>query len=945
MADLSSRPRQSLNGDWQIVFDPSGTGLAEGWAAGQWPAAQAELTQVPGPWEVTHPAARGVGFYRRTLVVPGDWAGRVIGLHFGGAAYRAEAWIDGRFAGTHEGAYTPFNFEVTALVRPGAEHELIVRVAGLARERPVDGQVLVQAPASKQSWYYEYSGLWDEVYLEARPLVSIDSLRVEPDLRRENAWVEVAVANHTDAIQPVRLHLRVMRPDGGVAAEQGDTFVALPGLTRYGYRLSLPRPWPWHPDTPHLYQLAAELAPETGLPDRAATRFGMRDFSVQNGQFILNGSPIFLRGVLLQPNYPVRLIAPPDREMMVRELRLVKEAGFNLLRAHIRPAPPGYLDLADELGLLVYAENSLAWIRDSPRMLDHGRREVTALIERDFNHPCVVVWGIFNENRFAAAKVVEPLLRLARSLDPTRVIVDNSGGTMAVDQDFGWIDRASVIPNRATTRERSIDVHLYLGATLPGSIYAWLRGLGDGAASATVAEQDFGAEALMAEFDRELRGYSGQIFVSELGCGGMADLDETVAGFGERTQLRDAQELVAFRDSLHAGFAARQLDHLFGDVHHLALAAQAQHAAGNANQIEAVMANPRISGYCITQLNDVGWEFHAGLLDLWRKPKPAYYASQRLNRPQVVILHAQQTVVALSGAIGLSVTQVNRDPLPAGARIELSLTDPAGRAVALESRLAVTTAGIHELGVIDASVGELPGNYQVRARLLVGPDVAAETQQTVLALATAAWAGSMPRMAWVGDCPSWLSGLAGAPNVSEPSATDASVLIAPRPGSLLESDWTSLLGRTRAGATAVLGPLHKRDVLAIRWLGAHGLTVKLNLAIGNWMGCYHWAPNNELFADLPAGGLAGPAYVEVLPWYALDELGGEVLAGSFNNTQTRLEPPRMRWYSDVEIVPHGSGRIILCQYRLFDLAAPQPLAGRLVCNLLRVAAGGRAPQP
>ena len=330
-----------------------------------------------------------------------------------------------------------------------------------------------------------------------------------------------------------------------------------------------------------------------------------------------------------------------------------------MLRAHVRPAPPGYLDLADELGLLVYAETSLAWIRHSPRLLDHGRREVQALIERDFNHPSVVFWGIFNENRFAAAEVAEPLLRLARSLDPTRVVVDNSGGTMAVDQDFGWIDRASVIPNREVARERIIDLHLYLGDTLPGPLYEWVRGLGTGSASAVVAEQDFGAEALLAEFDREMRSYTGQVFVSELGCGGMADLDETLAFFGERTGLRDADELRAFRDSLQAGFAVRRLDRMFGNLHQLALAAQSQHAAGNTSQIEAVLANPRISGYCITQLNDVSWEFHAGLLDLWRNPKPAYFASQRLNRPQVVILHSATAVVTTSETMRLSLTQVN----------------------------------------------------------------------------------------------------------------------------------------------------------------------------------------------------------------------------------------------------------------------------------------------
>ena len=100
--------------------------------------------------------------------------------------------------------------------------------------------------------------------------------------------------------------------------------------------------------------------------DRRVTAFGMRDFAVRDGQFFLNDEPIYLRGVLLQPNYPVGLVAPPTREMMEREITVMKDAGFNMIRAHLRPAPPGYLDLADEMGMLVYAESSLAWIRESP---------------------------------------------------------------------------------------------------------------------------------------------------------------------------------------------------------------------------------------------------------------------------------------------------------------------------------------------------------------------------------------------------------------------------------------------------------------------------------------------------------------------------------------------------------------------------------------------------
>ena len=315
---------------------------------------------------------------------------------------------------------------------------------------------------------------------------------------------------------------------------------------------------------------------------------------MRNGQFFLNDEPIYLRGVLLQPNYPVGLVAPPTREMMEREITLMKDAGFNMIRAHLRPAPPGYLDLTDEMGMLVYAESSLAWIRESPRWLDHASREIRALIERDRNHPSVVIWGIHNENRAASAATSDALIPLVRSLDPTRVVVDNSGGTMAIDQDFGWSDHTTVVDSWQTERQPMQDLHIYVGAPVPHGVYEWMRTIGRIPSPIDIRSYGFGSPAMLGEWERDLRTYRGQIFVSELGCGGMADLDEVVAGYGDQEHLRDAREMKAFRDSLHEGFAARGLDRVFGSVRELVTASQEVQARGNTRHRGAAGQSPRL---------------------------------------------------------------------------------------------------------------------------------------------------------------------------------------------------------------------------------------------------------------------------------------------------------------------------------------------------------------
>ena len=737
MAD--SREQFDLSGQWQLVFDTAEEGLASRWMDGNWPEMRSDWVHVPALWNITHPDAEGVGFYRKVFTLPASWAGQAMRLHFGGASYRADVWLNGKYVGGHEGAYTPFGFDAAWAARVGSENELVVRVTALSKTRDVDGMVLQQSPASKQSWFYTYGGLWGDVYLEALPLLSFQAVAVEPDLRREEVLVDVSIHNRHTEWQPADLLLQIAQADGSVATERLSPLNAPPGVARFAYRLPLPRPMPWNCENPYLYHLRSEISERGADIHSLVTTFGMRDFTVQNGQFFLNGEPIFLQGILLQPNYPITLVTPPNREMMVREIKLVKEAGFNLIRTHIRPAPPGYLDLTDQIGMLVYAESSLAWIEASPRLLDHGRRELQAMIERDRNHPSVVFWGIHNENRAASALTSEALIRCARALDSTRVIVDNSGGTLAIDQDYGWVDRATVVPDRETTRQEIKDLHIYVGAPISSAVYEWMRTLGISDPPVDIAAQGFGSPDMMSDFYRELRSYQGHVFVSELGCGGMTNLDDTMAGFLGQEHLLDAQEMKAFRASLYQGFEERRLDRVFGSVSNLIRAAQELQATGDLRQVEALLINPRVSGYIVTQLNDVAWEFHAGILDVWRNPKPVYGALKRLNQPHCVILKTAQPVVACGDHIELTLTLVDRVPLQGGERLRVAAYDPDGKEVTTREWIALPGTGIKPVGTIRIETEQTPGQYRMSAHLLRAGKVLAESSEITLALHPVDW--------------------------------------------------------------------------------------------------------------------------------------------------------------------------------------------------------------
>jgi hypothetical protein len=413
----------------------------------------------------------------------------------------------------------------------------------------------------------------------------------------------------------------------------------------------------------------------------------------------------------------------------------------------------------------------------------------------------------------------------------------------------------------------------------------------------------------------------------------MANLDEQVAGFNVREDLLDARELKTLRDSLNSGFQDRHLDRIFGSVRQLYKEAQELQCIGNTQQIEALLTNPRVSGYMVTQLNDVAWEFHAGLLDVWRRPKPAYQAAKRVNRKQVVILRAARPCAVAGASVAVGLTLVSHAPLASDTWIEWVVKDPLSREVARGRHSALPIqAGIHALEPVCVEMSAV-GSYEIQAKLIAVGVPLDETIETVEVVEPVDWAGLPCKVKTLGRVPtSWPA------EVKPENAEDArSLILAADPAALSWQEWESICQAVETGSVAVVAALRPDNRPALDVLARHGLPLKLFFGIGSWMGCYHWVPRSDLFAGMPAGGLAKQPYTGILPKYGFSELGGEVLAGSLRNTQSRLEPPAMVWYSDVEAVRLGQGTVIFCQYRIFNQMGEHPLADRMGYNLLAYA--------
>jgi hypothetical protein len=609
----ATRQRIDLDGEWRFVPDPermhTPTGLPDG-----------DPIQVPGCWEaqVARPYGIVTAWYKRRLVIPADWEGRRVVLHFQAVMYRCAVFIDGQHIGGHEGGYTPFEVEASGVVRPGVDHELAVYVVNplnaldeypaFSVEAPHSDLSetelpLSEAPHGKQTWYSSQSGIWLSVHAEARPVVALRPPRLRPDLAAGAVMVRWALdpGGATDIPAGASLRIEVTDVDGAqVAVEdveqeassgEGELAIHLPGA-----RL-------WEPDDPHLYRVTLRMLDAQGAEtDAVSDRFGMREVRTEGGRVILNGRPVFIVGVLDQDLYPTSISTPPDRAYLDEQMRLTREMGINLLRCHIKVPDPAYLDAADEAGILVWCELP-NWSSFTSRSAERGRETLDAMVESMGNHPSVIIWTIINEDwgtdvRHEARdrRWLREMVAHMRALDPTRLIVDNSACETVTTPNF-HLDTDLA------------DFHVYFLA--PDNAVRWRNQIEDFARRPRWMWSPHGD---IAETGEE------PLILSEFGSWGLPRLDRLVAHTG-----REPWWFATGRDyyrptGLQRRFRAYGLDRIWPTVEALAEATQWHQFEAMQYQIGQLRRHDAINGYVYTELTDAYWEAN-GLLDAMRGPK------------------------------------------------------------------------------------------------------------------------------------------------------------------------------------------------------------------------------------------------------------------------------------------------------------------------------------
>jgi hypothetical protein len=400
----------SLNGQWDFGFDDKLTGFS-----GKinvpfcW---QSELSGIKEMHETT-------GWYRKTFRIPPEWSGKHAWLHFDAVDEEAHVWVNGKDLGTHHGGYSPFEFDLNQVAKPGENATVVVRVVDNTDQ---------ELPVGKQTpdWYTYTSGIWQTVWLEARPEHYIKTFALTPRRDDERWFLDVDATG--DFTTPLLL--------SGI--------ISIPFQFENGHAhgsIEIRNPKPWTPDSPYLYDIVLNAG-----TDRVKTYFGLRTISrakfgdLPHESIFLNGQPVYWRGALDQSFNPKGIYTAPSDQFLKHDMELAKAAGIQFLRIHIKADEPRRLYWADKLGVLIMQDMPSASFQN-PEKRPAWEETMRATIARDRNHPSIFAWVAFNETWGLSyfhntkppypqnpdtQKWVEEMWKEMKSLDPSRLVEDNS---------------------------------------------------------------------------------------------------------------------------------------------------------------------------------------------------------------------------------------------------------------------------------------------------------------------------------------------------------------------------------------------------------------------------------------------------------------------------------------------------------------------------------------
>ena len=348
-----------------------------------------------------------ISCYRKKLQLdPADLTGKKVFIDFAGVMTYAEVYINGEFAGSHKGGYTPFSIDAAPFFTAGNEQILVVKVDSTERpDIPPFGNVID---------YLTYGGIYRDAEIRIVNSSYIENIRILPEKKSSSTWdisfhaILRNISAENTALQ-VTLYNSQKKVVGRVTADQPD--FSLDGVSEIDI---------WDIETPNLYTAAAELTINGNVVDSTEYTFGFRESEFKPDGFYLNGKKTPLIGLNRHQSFPYTGYAMPARVQQKDADILKYELGLNIVRSSHYPPAVSFLDRCDEIGLLVFEEIPGWQHIGNQEWQKTAENQVTEMIERDWNHPSIIIWGVRINESLDNHDFYSATNSIAHAADPSR---------------------------------------------------------------------------------------------------------------------------------------------------------------------------------------------------------------------------------------------------------------------------------------------------------------------------------------------------------------------------------------------------------------------------------------------------------------------------------------------------------------------------------------------
>jgi hypothetical protein len=903
---LDEHGRASLDGTWALYpGDHDRAAL---------PGLEPAPIRVPGLWEAQgHLELDGVAWYRLRFVLPdadGWWT-----LRFAAVMDTAQVWLNGALLGQHEHPFTPFELDASGSLVTGV-NVLEVRVD----DPPLDDPFHIRSAHGKQGWanhvfpsrpslYMTYGGIWQSVTLRRHGAAVTRDVFVNSD--PDDLVVTVEVRNVTASPVTANVGLRALdlvREDVAELAPHGTAVLT--------FGLGATSAARWTPGDPVLHSLLLDVQVDGVLADRRRVRFGLRTVRVEGTRLLVNDEPYRMKSALVQGFRAEELYAEGPREAIVEEVRAARDLGFTMLRLHIKAFDPAYLEVCDELGMLVHCDLPVAEpiaheeIGDGTQL---SRRCVDAVgeqVRRDRNHPCIVLWSAMNELGLDREGVrdwdvyeqfARTLYAAVTELDPTRPCIEND-----------WVEPS---PERVF-RSPILTAHWY------GRLHAdYLDRLERQAAK----WKDCGRP----------------LFVTEFGDWGLPEM----------ARLADAP----FWDT-YVVYASGLAGTLWpATIACFVRETQRYQGLSDRLQMEVFRRHDHLGGYCLTELTDVPHEFN-GVLDLHRRPKPlAAEEIRRGNQPVLAMLHLPSLVAGAGEVVEAPLHVSNDGPalgdvevrvrfgnaVPVDADRLLELDTSGVDAERLEQRFSESVAAVRvgslasyavtSAGTVSLPAPHVAGSHDLLVEVCSGGHVVSENRYPVHVVTRRTAPYDVALTGAAGDATATALDVVGAL-----VRDDAPVLVVAE-GGLDAAGGTRAAAHLRGGGTVLV--LEQEPAAAEHYPVGTRLAA-VETAWGSSV--FHFTTDSGALPSLPRRNVLVAEESTVQARSVVAQVGDRAFPDEPVVIAYKPVPGSLTG-TVVGGQAVGHGRLLLCQYRLVDRAARgDAAAGALLTDLVTWAA---APRP